>query len=111
MRKRENQKGNKGEKEGGLYVRKGGNSRRSDGMKGDRCEEGTIGGKSGRPRKRGRDHRERGETVPYKTETRGEKEICIAGACDWGRGREREIGRLSQYTVDGEIAAGENRRG
>lgn len=58
--------------------------------------EGTIGGKSGRPRKGGRVQSEREETGPYKTEARGEKEICIAGPRDGvnrGQGRTRDGSR------------------
>lgn len=56
--------------------------------------EETIGGKSGRPRKGGKVQSERGETVPYKTEARGEKEICIARPGDGiNRGESRDDSR------------------
>lgn len=87
-RKREARK--EGEKEKGgrenTYERMAAaKERQSTGEKGG---EETIGGKSGRPRKGGKVQSERGETVPYKTEACGEKEICIARPRDGvNRGR------------------------
>lgn len=77
-RKREARKEGEKEKGGGenTYERMAAaKERQSAGEKGG---EETIGGKSGRPRKGGKVQSERGETVPYKTEACGEKEICIA---------------------------------
>lgn len=66
------------EKEGD-HVRKDGSGEGATGRQGEEREEGTIGGKSGRPRKGGRVRNERGETHHIKPRRAEKKRFALPG--------------------------------